>query len=241
MLRRELSLLIFLLILQVGCVEVRTYAKANGYVVKELVIRTNRYYEGSLRERVKNTLDGWSIWRSRRGDVVEIHIRRKFNPKQLGTPLPGMKVEYERELKWFPPIGHYRYSETFDFSRFAKAVNLLEPELGALSKVTLTVVITMPSNVLPEKSNSKDVRGNVAKWVIDNLGEPSGQQRFEFEVTARGVRKILLSLYILVALILLIGGYIFYPRIAERLKDTAETIRMRMLTMRLRRQRRKLE
>lgn len=241
MLKRAFPWLILLWMLQGGCVEVKTYAKANGYVVKEIVIRTNRYYENSLRERAKSALEGWSIWRSRRGDTVEIHIRRKFKPEQLSMPLPGMKVEYWRKLKWFPPIGHYRYSETFDLAKFAKEVKLLEPEMGALSKVTITVLITMPSKVLPEESNSKDVHGNIARWVVDGSAWASGQQKFEFEVAAKGARKLLLSFYVLVVLIVLIGGYIFSPRLIESAKDAVDMLRMRRLTMQIRKQRQKPE
>lgn len=241
MLKRTLPWLIALWMLQGGCVEVKTHAKANGYVVKEIVIRTNRYYEDSLRERAKSALEGWSIWRSRRGNVVEIHIRRKFKPEQLSTPFPGVKVEYQRKLRWFPPVGHYRYSETFDFAKFAKEVKLLEPELGALSKVTVTVLITMPSKVLPEESNSKDVHGSIARWVIDGSDWVSGQQKFEFKVTAKGIRKLLLLLYVLAVLIVLTGGYIFLPRLIDSARDAVDMLRVRRLTMRLRKQRQKAE
>lgn len=221
-----------------SCVEVRTYVKANGYVVKEIIIRTNRYYEDSLRDRAKGALEGWSVWRTRKGDVVEIHMRRKFAPEQLGSPLPGMKVKYERKLSWFPPTGHYRYSETFDFTKFAKAISLLEPELGALSKVTMTVLIVMPSKVLLQGSNSKDIQGNVARWVIDDFGEQLGRQPIEFEVAASGMRKLLLTFYMLIVLIVLIGSYIFYPRAAFWMKEIADRLRTGVFFMRVRRQRR---
>jgi hypothetical protein len=220
--------LLAMMLFQVGCVEVRTWVKANGYVVKEIVIRTNRYYEESLEKRAKNSLEDWNVWHVRRGDTVEIHIKRKFDPRRTSSPLPGMRVSYERELKWFPPTGRFRYTETFDFSKFAKALSLAEPELGALDKVNVNILITMPSKVMPQLSNSNDVQGNTARWTIERFGESVGKQALEFDVAASGIRKTVVLLYVLIVLCILIGGYIFYPKVSELMStitDRLSTIR----------------
>jgi len=212
------------LLLQVGCVEVRTWVKANGYVVKEIIIHTNRYYEESLKKRAKNSLDGWSVWHVRRGDTIEIHLKRKFDPKRISSPFPGMRVSYERELKWFPPTGRFRYSETFDFSKFAKALNLADPELGALDKVNVSITITMPSKVMPKLSNSNDVHGNNARWTIERFGESVGKQVLEFDVVASGIRRTVVLLYVLILLCILIGGYIFYPKVSELMGSISDRL-----------------
>lgn len=227
------------MVLVPGCVEVKTTVKANGKVIKEVVIHAAGYYGASLKKRLQDILPDWSVYEKRRGDSIEVHAWRKFHADRVRTPMPGVRVEYTRIMRRLPPIGEYHYKEKFDFADFAKAVNLIEPEKGAIDRITVTVRITMPGRIITERTNTKEVEGNVAKWTFDQFGRTVSEQTLE--VVARGWRIGLLTFYILVIIALAIGIYIFYPQLVELSGDWFDRARWSAQSMKRRMQRRSAE
>ena len=236
---RILTAMFIAMVFMPGCVEVKTTVKANGKVIKELVIHATHYYETSLKKRLQSVLRDWSIYEKRRGESIEIYAWRKFRANRVREPMPGLRVEYERTMRRLPPIGEYHYKEKFNFADFNKVVKLLEPEKGAMDTITVTVRIIMPGRIIPERTNTKEIKGNVAIWKFEQFGRTVSEQTFE--VVARGWRIGLLIFYIVIIIALAIGIYIFYPQLVEFSRDWFDRVRWRAQSIRRRAQRRSMK